>query len=196
MNYYDSVLSQLDKSPTEWGVMKARRVNLESVHFQDDFVMITVYIEQAICSHVMPEIFTDDVEPNLHDLLNLLNSVDHQYEVDPNEEKREKILCSAKMQWANVCEEFNFPEEWKMKSGEWKVADCTVPNDIRAIEVLKFGRVGIVNKTVRLKHAEQDVDSMMDKMPLWQFELVAGFIGLLRGKMIRSGLHHNNLLLD
>ena len=78
-----------------------------------------------------------------------------------------------------------------------QVYDCTVPGDIRAIEVLKMSGVNIKFPTpISLKYAEQNVESMKDELPLWQFKLVVAFIGSLRDKMIRNGLHHDCLLLD
>ena len=50
--------------------------------------------------------------------------------------------------------------------------------------------------SVSLKYAEENLESIKNNMALWQFELVAAFIGLLREKMTKSGLHHDYLLLD
>ena len=49
---------------------------------------------------------------------------------------------------------------------------------------------------ISLKYAEEKVEAMKDKLPPWQFELVAEFIGSLRDKLTKTGLHHNYLHLD
>ena len=103
--------------------------------FLDDLGKIAVCGEQAICSYVLPEVFMNVSDASLSNLLGRLNR-DNKAS-DPNGQ----ILCTARKRWETVCESFNFPEEWKMKSGEWSVMDYTVPGDIRAIEVLKLSRI-------------------------------------------------------
>ena len=83
------------------------------------------------------------------------------------------------------------------KSGEWDIYDRTVPGDIRAIEVLKLsGTSMFCTGAISLKCAEENLECIKHIMALWQFELVAAFIGSLREKMTKSGLHHDYLLLD
>ena len=178
---------QLDNLYTEWKVI-ANVLNFDG-NLLDDLGIVAVCIEQAVCSYVLPEIFMNDSDASLHDLLSFLNSDDKP---NPNEQ----ILCAAKKRWETVCEGFIFPKEWKTKSGEWSVMDCTVPGDIRAIEVLKLSRVSTNKKPICLKHAKENVESIKDELPPWQFELVATFIGSLREKMTRIGLHHDCLRLD
>ena len=170
---------------------------LESVSLESGLSMIAVYVEQAICSYVLPEVFMNNSSASIHDLLNFLNSDDAIFPLDPNEHDCKKILREARKRWAIVCKDFRFPDEWKTRSGGWKVFDCTVPGDIRAIEVLKKCgvRVNFPNP-ISLKYAEENVESMKDELPLWQFKLVADFIGSLREKMIKNGLHHDHILLD
>ena len=105
--------------------------------------------------------------------------------------------CTRQEKGGQSCvKDFRFPDEWKIRSGGWKVFDCTIPGDIRAIEVLKmFGvRVNFPNP-ISLKYAEENVESMKDELPLWQFKLVAESIGSLREKMMKNGLHHDYILL-
>ena len=183
---------QLDNLSTEWKVI-AKVLNFDA-NLLDDLGIVAVCIEQAICSHVLPEIFINDSDAGLHDLLGFLNSDEKPITSDLNE--LEQVLCTAKKRWETVCEGFNFPEEWKTKSGEWSAMDCTVPGDIRAIEVLKLSRVSTNIKPISLKHAEKNIKSIKDELPPWQFELVATFIGSLREKMTRIGLYHDCLYLD
>lgn len=170
---------------------------LESVSLEGGLSMIAVYVEQAICSYVLPEVFMNNSSASLHDLLNILNSDDSLFPLDPNEYDCKKILCDARNRWAIVCKDFKFPDEWKKRKGGWKAFDCTVPGDIRAIEVLKMCGVRVsFPHPISLKYAEQNVESMKDELPPWQFHLVAAFIGSLREKMIKNGLHHDYILLD
>jgi hypothetical protein len=170
---------------------------LESVSLEGGLSMIAVYVEQAICSYVLPEVFMNNSSASLHDLLNFLNSDDTLFPLDPKEYDCKKILCEARKRWAIVCKDFKFPDEWKTRKGGWKVFDCTVPGDIRAIDVLKMCGVRInFPNPISLRYAEQNVESMKDELPPWQFKLVATFIGSLREKMIKNGLHHDYILLD
>ena len=139
----------------------------------------------------------NDDKASLHNLLNYLNGNDRPFPLDPSEYNCEKILNEARKRWEIICKNFNFPNDWKTETGGCVVYDCTVPSDIRAIEVLKMGGVSIdFPSPVSLKCAEQNVQSMKDELPLWQFKLVAAFIGSLREKMTKTGLHHNKLCLD
>ena len=176
-------------------VLKRRKVFEPDI--QGDLGMLAVYVEQSICSYVLPDVFLNDNGASLHDLLNYLNNPDRPLPLDPNEYDCADIIDKARKKWETVCENFSFPNEWKTKTGEWKVFDCSVPGDIRAIEVLKMGGVSInFPSHISLKYAEQNVECMKDKMPPWQFKLVSAFIRSLRDKMTKTGLCHNNLCLD
>ena len=187
--------ADVDKLWREWEVVSKSFKRDDT--FLGDLGKIAVCVEQAICSYVLPEVFVNVSDASLYDLLRVLNSDDKPFTSDPNEQ----TLYAAKKRWETVCESFNFPEEWKMKSGEWSVMDYTVPGDIRAIEVLKLSRVTWtpykkLKKPISLKYAKQNIESVKDELPPWQFKLVAAFIGSLREKMTRIGLHHDCLLLD
>ena len=179
---------QVDELGKEWKVI---RHALGSDNLLSRFGLIAVYVEQAICSHVLPEVFMNDAGANLHRLLDFLNSDDKWLPLDP------KILCMAKERWEIVCKNFDLPNEWKTKVGGWSISDCAVPGDIRAIEVLKLSGVSAnYPKSVSLKEAKQNVESIKGEMPPWQYDLVAPFIGSLREKMIKSELCHDKLSLD
>ena len=138
-----------------------------------------------------------DAGASLHELLTFLNDSENMdiLPLDPSEYDREKVLHDARERWVVVCENFNFPDEWKTRTGGWSIYDITVPGDIVAIELLKeSGLVMPYPSCVSLKYAEDNVESIKDEMPVWQFDLVAAFIGSLRDKMTKSGLHHNDLL--
>jgi hypothetical protein len=126
-----------------------------------------------------------------------LHRKDVPFPLDPNEYDRERVLSNARNKWGILCKNFNFPNAWKTKADEWTIADCSVPRDIRAIEVLKTGGVSINYPCpISLKYAEENVESMQDELPPGHFKLVAEFIGSLREKIAKTGLHHNNLCLD
>ena len=181
-----------------WKVIAERRKSLESGHnIPGDLAMVAVYVEQAICAYVLPEVFSvNDVSANLYSLLKFLNG-DNLFPLDPDECDCEGILSCAREKWETICKNFNFPDVSKTKAGGWTVYDSDVPGDIRAIEVLKMCGVCIdFPCPIRLKYAEEKVEAMKDKLPPWQFELIAEFIGSLRDKIIKTGLHHNYLHLD
>ena len=94
---------------------------LESVSLEGGLSMIAVYVEQAICSYVLPEVFMNNSSASLHDLLNFLNSNNALFPLDSNEYDCRKILCDARKRWAVVCKDFRFPDEWKTRTGGWKV---------------------------------------------------------------------------
>ena len=186
--------NQVDELSSEWREVmdKGNTDNL-----LDQFGLIAVYVEQAICSHVLPEVFVADANASLHDLLTFLNDNDMPkiLPLDPDEYDCEKVLHDARERWIMVCDHFNFPDEWKTRTGGWKIYDHTVPGDIIAIDLLKVSGLGMpCPSPVSLKYAEQNVESIKDEMPLWQFDLVVAFIGSLRDNMTKSGLHHDNLL--
>ena len=195
----EALENQVDELCRESTYASERLTILESVSLQGGLSMIAVYVEQAMCSYVLPDVFMNDQGASLHDLLNMLNknSEDIHIPLDPNEHDREEILRDARKRWAVMCKDFKLPADWKTRTGGWSVYDCTVPGDIRAIEVLKRTVVSVnFPNPISLKYAEENVDSMKDDMPLWQFKLVTGFIGSIREKMIKSGLHHDYLILD
>ena len=179
-------------------VTAERRKSLESGHnIPEHFGMVAVYVEQAICAYVLPEVFSvNDVSANIDDLLNFLNGDDKLIPLDPDKYDCEGVISCARNKWETICKNFNFPDAWKMKAGGWTLYDSDVPGDIRAIEALKI----FVGKNypcpIHLKYAEEKVEAMKDKLPPWQFELVAEFIGSLRDKLTKTGLHHNYLHLD
>ena len=158
--------------------------------------LVAIFVEQAICSHVLPEVFVADVGASLHELLTFLNDSDVEIlPLDPSEYDREKVLHDARERWVVVCENFNFPDEWKTRTGGWSIYDVTVPGDIVAIELLKeSGLFMPYPSCISLKYAKENVEFIKGEMPAWQFDLVAAFIGSLRDKMTKSGLHHKDLL--
>ena len=67
-------------------VTAERRKSLESGHnIPGDFGMVAVYVEQAICAYVLPEVFSvNDVSADIDDLLNFLNGDDKLFPLDPD----------------------------------------------------------------------------------------------------------------
>lgn len=190
--------SQIEELSEEWKVIVEKRQALESGHnIQGDLGMVAVYVEQAMCAYVLPEVFLNDDNACLHKLLNYLNGKDNPLPLSPDEYDCESILSSAKKRWEIVCKNFSFPDAWKSKTGGWMFYDCSVPGDLRAIEVLKMGGVSLnFPSPISLKYAEQNVESMKEELPVWQFNLVAEFIWSLRDKITKTGLHHKHLILD
>lgn len=79
-----------------------------------------------------------------------------------------------------MCDHFNFSGDWRTRTGGWTIYDHTVPGDIIAIDLLKVSGLGTPHSSpISLKDVEQNVESIKDEMPPWQFDLVAGYIGSL-----------------
>ena len=189
---------QIEDLNKEWEVIVKERKPLESGHnIQGDLGTVAVYVEQAMCAYVLPQVFLNNDKASLRNLLKYLNGNNKPFPLDPKKYNCEGILSDARNKWEILCKNFNFPNAWKITSDAWAVDDCTIPADIRAIEVLKECGVSInFPSPVSLKCAEQNVESLKDELPPWQFKLVSEFIGSLREKITRTGLHHNNLDLD
>lgn len=195
----ETLQRQADEVEKQWEALMERTKGWESDGLLGDLCLIAMYVERALCAYTFPEVFKkDDDIGSLRDLLNFLNNDDQLVSLDPSKYNCEKVLEEAKERWAVVCKNFNFSDEWKTKTGVWEVSDCSVPHDIRAIEVLKarLGGFSVIEKPISLQYAEQNIESMKYELSLGQFDLVAGFIGSLREKMIKTGFSHGNLLLD
>ena len=189
---------QIDELKKRWEALE-RMMVFESDGLLGDLCLIAMYVERVLCSYTFPEVFDKDTDKgSLRDLMDFLNNDDHPVPLDPIKYDCEKVLQEAKERWEVVCKNFNFPDEWKTRTGAWEVSDCSVPSDIRAIEVLKarFNGFHVIEKQVSMKHAEEILEDTRYEMRPWQFDLVAGFIGSLREKMTKTGLHHDNILLD
>ena len=165
-----------------------------------DCCRIACYFEQALCSHVLPEVFVDRKDVNIHDLLDYINSdsTEGTLPLDPNKYDHKKILSEARGRWDAMCEKLGLPSEWKRKRGGWKVWDHVISAEIRAMDVLRLGRKSILEKPkpVRLKFVEENLSSIENSMSSWEFELVVKFITSLRTNLLKSGLSHDYLLLD
>lgn len=164
-----------------------------------DYSRIACYFEQALCLHVLPEVFVNKQDASIHDLLDYLNSDDKgTFPLDASEYDCKKILSEARERWGAMCEKLDLPSEWKTRRGDWKVCDGTIPSEIRAMDILRLGRESILDKpkSVSLKFVEESLSSIKDVVPSWEFELVVSFIGSLRTKLVKSGLAHKCLLPD
>ena len=164
-----------------------------------DYCRIAYYFEQALCTHILPEVFIDKQDASIHNLLDYINGDgEGTFPVDSNRYDCKKILSEARERWDAMCENLDLPSEWKRRPGGWKVWDHTIPAEIRAIDVLRLGRKSIQErpKPVRLKIAEENLSSVEDIVASWEFELVESFIGSLRTKLVKGELSHTHLLLD
>ena len=112
---------------------------------------------------LLPEMFLDDECATLRELLNYLNSDNEQL---PEEVNSEKVLSEARQRWETMCDKLELPDEWKTKTGEWKLSDYTVPNVLRAVELLRNRGVSLAcPECIDLKYVEQNVLSVEKCMP-------------------------------
>ena len=176
---------------------KARQGDLLMV----DYCRIACYFEQALCSHVLPEVFNDDSQQDasIHNLLDYINGDNEgAFPLDPKEYDHKKVLSEARERWSTMCEKLDLSSEWKRRRGGWKVWDHMIPAEIRALDVLRLGRKSILErlKPVTLKVAEENLSLIEDSMSSWEFELVSRFVGSLRTNLVKSRLIHKHLTLD
>ena len=158
------------------------------------------YFEQAICSHVLPEVFTNDAHATLKKLLNYLNG-GRELPLEPEEldEPESRVIQKAKLRWNGVCDKLKLPGKWKEKPGNWKPDDRSVPQVIRAIGLLKQNRVSVAHPSpINLTIAEQKVttDTIEASMPPWQYRLVKKFVHTLRANITSTRISHKELTLS
>ena len=176
---------------------KARQGDLLMV----DYCRIACYFEQALCSHVLPEVFNDDSQQDasMHNLLDYINGDNKgTLPLDPKEYNHKKVLSEARERWSTMCERLDLPSEWKRRQGGWKVWDHMIPAEIRALDILRLGRKSILErlKPVGLKFAEKNLSSIENSMSSWEFELVSRFVGALRTNLVKGRLTHEHLTLN
>ena len=82
---------------------------------------VAVEFERALCSHVIPEVFSNDKgtsSANLDGLLNMLNSGDQGLiPLNPGKNDIKTILRRAHQRWEKVCDDLQLPTEWKTITG-------------------------------------------------------------------------------
>ena len=157
---------------------------------------VAVEFERALCSHVIPEVFSRNKRTssaNLDCLLNMLNSGDlGLIPLSPAKYNIKAILSSARQRWEKVCEDLQLPPEWKTITGkEVNFSHASVPPIFRAMALLKEKRNPVAHPTpVSLQVAEHKikVTSIQDEMEEWEFDLVRDFISSLRTSIRKSGI--------
>ena len=157
---------------------------------------VAVEFERALCSHVIPEVFSKDKgtsSANLDSLLNMLNGSDNGLiPLNPAKRDIEAILGRARQRWEKVCEDLELPSEWKTITGkEVNFSHASVPPNFRAMALLKEKRNPVAHPTpVSLQIAEQKIKatSIQDEMEEWEFDLVRDFISSLRTSIRKSGI--------
>ena len=157
---------------------------------------VAVEFERAICSHVIPEVFSKSkstASANIDSLLNMLNSGDEGYvPLDPVKHDIKAILSRARPRWEKLCDDLKLPTKWKKVTG--KEVDFTyrsVPCIFRTMALLKRERNPVAHPTpVSLQEAKKKVDksSIRNDFEYWEFELVKEFILSLQMIIKTSGI--------
>lgn len=143
---------------------------------------IAIEFERAICSHVLPEVFSPSSNAKIEDLLNVLNSGNEGYvPLDPAKHDIKTILNRARQQWGKVCEGLKLPPEWKKRTGEKKIKyhHRSYPDIFRAIALLKHQRNFVAHPNpVSVQTAEETIktDSIREELKEWEFKLVQDFV--------------------
>ena len=160
---------------------------------------IAVEFERALCSHVLPEVFSrskGSSSAKLDSLLNMLNGGDMGLiPLDPAKHNITTILGRARQRWEKVCDDLQLriPPKWKATTGK-EIGNYThrsVPRIFRAMAILKEERNPVAHPNpVSLQEAEKKIQttSMQSVLEEWEFDLVEEFISSLRTSMGRSGI--------
>ena len=152
--------------------------------------------EQALCSHVLPEVFQKDKFASIKQLMSYLS----EKKKLPNRFRtnRAAILSDAKKRWDELYEKMKFPAEWKTKSGLWEIEDDEPP-DLEAIGILKQERVAVAHPiSISLTRAKEIVlsDWYRESLPEWQYEVVKHFICSVPEKLHNGNLQHKNIVRE
>lgn len=154
--------------------------------------------EQAICSHVLPDVCAKYKFVSIRQLLNYLNDDSKKLPEDLNlsEDDSKRILEEARQKWIDLCRNvLEFPSDWESKTGQgWDIDDGShnIPDVIRAIGWLKQDRIPIAHPSpVVLRKAEEKIVAMKDSYPSNQFGIIKKFISTsMRAMLERSELEH------
>lgn len=185
------------------------QIKKQQANFQKGYDLLYLsqtacFFEQAICEHVLPEVFLKDRFATFGDLLNYVNG-DKDPPFDLNEMGESKqwstIRKEAKQRWVTVCDNLNLPGQWKDKQGLslCKSENKDIPPIFRAVSYLKRERVSIAHpQPIRLTEAKEKVlsESIKASMPMYQYKLVKDFIQSLPEYISKGGLSHKELIND
>ena len=155
---------------------------------------VAVEFESAVCSHVLPEVFSTRDNAKIEDLLNILNSGDEEsMPFDPATNDIKGILSGAKTRWEKVCRDLKLPPEWKNRTGEKKVKYYrrSDPDIFRAIALLKHTRNFVAHPspvTVHIAEETIKTDSIKHDLKDWEYKLVESFILSLRANIETIGI--------
>ena len=159
------------------------------------------FFEQAICEHVLPEVFLNDRFATFGDLLNYVNG-DEDPPFDLNEMGESKpwstIREEAKQRWGTVCDNLKLSARWKDEQSE-SLRKSDIPSIFRAVSYLKRERIAVAHpQPIHLNEAKEKVlsEPIKASMPKYQYKLVKDFIQSLPGYISKGGLSHEKLFLD
>ena len=180
-----------------------RKLKEEFKDFHRDYDQLYIsqaacYFEQAICSHVLPQVFENDNFATIRKLMNYLNGR-KKLPFCIAKSESDIILCQAKQRWEIVCRGLNLPDEWKEMSGDWDLDDPDVPDIIRAIGYLKERRIPIAHpRQIKVDLAKEKVESDLIKasMKEWKYSLVKKFFDVLGANIRSTGISHKELILS
>ena len=197
-----SLETKVSELQAEVAKLKQKLVESESDQDQVYLCQVAIEFEEAICTHVLPQVFSNNSSAKIDDLLKILNGGDKDA-LDPKKYNVEAVLTKARQSWDEVCENLNLPPAWKKRTGEKKVKSFhqSAPDIFRAIDLLRHKRNFVAHPNpVSVQVAEEKVAraSIRKDMNEWQFKLVEDFILSMRTHIKRSGIKtdQNRLKLD
>ena len=151
--------------------------------------------EQALCSHVLPEVFQKDNFASIKELMRYLSG--KKGLPIPLRPKGPIILSDAKKRWDELYEKIEFPAEWKTESGLWEIKENDEPPDLAAIGILKQERIPVAHPIpISLTRAKEIVlsDWYKESLPEWQYPVVKQFICSVPEKLHKGNLQHQNII--
>lgn len=181
---------------TQVDQLKCKIISYECDRDRLYLCQVAVEFERALCSHVIPEVFSrskNTSSAKLDSLLNILNSGDEGF-IPLNRTKHniKAVLGRARQRWEKVCEDLQLPPEWKTITGkEINFTHHSVPRIFRAMAILKEERNPVAHPNpVSLQEAEKRIKatSIQNDLEDWEFDLVEEFISSLRTSIRRSGI--------
>ena len=187
-----SLEAKVSELQAEVAKLKQKLIESESDQDQVYLCQVAIEFEEAICAHVLPEVFSKSSGVKIDHLLKILNGGDKDA-LDPTKYNVQAVLSEARQRWDKVCENLNLPPAWKKRTGEKKVKSFhqSAPDIFRAIDLLRHKRNFVAHPNpVSVQVAEEKVTraSIRKDMNEWQFKLVEDFILSLRTHINRSGI--------
>ena len=149
---------------------------------------VAAEFERAICSHVLPEVYSNNrnlSNANIISLVNMLNGDIGYLRIRLNRKRYKEsdikeIRRRAKSKWTRLCDDLHFPRRWKSITGkEIDYSHGSVPDIFRTTDLLKRQRNPVAHPIpVNLQVAKKifDTTSIKEDLDDDELELIKKFL--------------------